>query len=143
MKRKLNLSINAGFCATDPVPVEIEFLDGSTATFEMSAISQKVALELLDAGVDLENLGDEKDIHKLLETARNVFRKFLHGWKWETKDGRDIPFNDANFAEVVGDQILGPKILEIAKDLGIQAQEEEEKNSEDSSDGPSELTASL
>ena len=142
MKRKLSMSVNEGFCASDPVPVEIEFEDGATATFLMSAMSQKVALELLDAGIDLEKLKDEKDVHKILKTSREVFKKFLHGWEWETKDGRDIPFNDANFAEVTGDELLGPRILEIAKDLGIKAQEEEEKNSENSSAGTSEPVTS-
>ena len=142
MKRKLSMSINEGFCASDPVPVEIEFGDGATATFLMSAMSQKVALELLDAGIDLEKLSREKDVHELLKKSREVFRKFLHGWEWETKDGREIPFNDDNFAEVVGDADLGPKILEIAKDLGIKSQEEEEKNSENSSAGTSEPVTS-
>ena len=44
MKRKLNMSINEGFCASDPVPVELEFEDGATATFLMSAMSQNCLL---------------------------------------------------------------------------------------------------
>jgi len=142
MKYAVDLTVNEGFCASDPVAVELEFADGSTATFFMSAMSQKIALELLDAGIDLDKLGDEKDIHKLLEASREIFKKFLHGWEWTHKNGREIPFNDDNFAEVTGDGEFGKRLLEIAKDLGIKAVEVEEKNSENSSDGPSDLTTS-
>ena len=142
MKRKLDLTIGEGFCVSDPIPVEIEFADGVIATFLMTALGQREILALIDDGVDLKKIAEGQDIHGAIEATQKAFAKFLHGWEWKTADDREIPFNEENLKEVAGNERLGPKLIEMAKDLGVQQQEEAEKNSEDSSSGTSEPVAS-
>lgn len=142
MKRKLDLTIGEGFCVGKPIPVEIEFADGVIATFHMTALGQKEILALIDDGVDLEKIVEGGDIHGAVEATQKTFAMFLRGWEWKTADDREIPFNEENLKEVAGNERLGPRLIEIAKDLGVQQQEEEEKNSEDSSSGTSEPVTS-
>lgn len=142
MKCKLDLIIGEGFCTSKPIPVEIEFADGVIATFHMTALGQKEALELLDDGVDLEKIKEEEDIRGAIEATRKTFKKFVHGWDWKIADGREIPFTEENLHEVAGDQKLGRRLIDLAQDLGVKEKEETEKNSEDSSVGTSEPVTS-
>ena len=137
MKRSINVEIGEGLFADKPVPVEITFAD-HTATFYMTALTQRVVAQLEKDGVKF----DSPTTDVALQSSRKLFAAVVHGWDGFMASGVEIPFTEDNRDKVAEVPDVAAEIIGIAVQLASKRQEAEEKNSESSLAGTSEPAAS-
>lgn len=130
-------NIGAGLFSSGPVPVRLNFPDGSYATFSLNAITQDVVVELIKLGVKLEGHASAEEA---LANSKSIIERIVVAGEWHPVGGDVVSIDATNRGRIVSNAGLTAALINAARALAEEIVAEEEGNSGSSSVGNSRRT---
>lgn len=122
----INLGIGAGLFASEAVPVEIEFPQG-TATFMLNPFTQETILDLKKSGVNLDAKNTNQ--RELLKGLKKTLELIVEGWEGlQDENGMEIPYSPENRDKVAGATPLALELIRVCSELAVKQVQDTEKN---------------
>ena len=119
---KCGSNIGEGLFSDDPVPIQLNFPDGTTAEFEVYALTPRRVLALRKSGVKFEG---HKDDEEAIKHSELIIGSIVHSGIW-----KDVVITDDNKHCIVGNMGLTTALINAARALAEEKEETEVKNSE-------------
>jgi hypothetical protein len=76
-------NVGAGLFETEPVTIQVNFPDGTAATFQLHAMTQEVVVEFEKEGVKFEGY---KDQNEALENSAKIINRIVDSGEYQGKD---------------------------------------------------------
>lgn len=116
-------NVGAGLFETEPVDIQINFPDGTAATFQLHAMTQEVVVEFEKAGVKFEGYKNQQEA---LDNSAKIIDRIMAGGEYS---GKDLSAKELK-QRILSNVGLTKTILDASRALAEEQVEAEEGNSE-------------